>query len=1395
VVISQVYGGGGNAGATLKNDFIELFNRGSAAVDVTGWSVQYASSTGTTWQVTSLLGPALIPPGQYYLIQEGAGTGGTVDLPTPDRIGSINMSGTAGKVALVNSVLALSGACPVAGVQDFVGYGTANCSETSPTPLLSNTTAALRAGLGCTDTDNNAADFAAGAPNPRNSASPATPCVGPLTITTSSPLPQATVNQPYGVTFAASGGTGTGYVFSQAGGTLPPGLSLTDAALSGTPTTTTGSPFTFTIQVTDSGAGIAQKVFQLAVDPAPVCNPTFTIAEIQGSGDTSPQAGHIVTTSGIVTGVKSNGFFIQMADPGDGDPTTSDGVFVFTSSVPPATAAVGSDVCVIGTVQEFIPGADPFSPAVTEIGFVSNTFRISTGNPLPPAVGLTAADTDPGGGIDQLEKYEGMRVHVDSLTVSAPTQGSVNEPSATSTSNGVFYGVITGAARPFREPGIEAPDPLPLPGIPRFDGNPERLRVDTDGLVGAMRLEVTSGAVVTGLTGPLDYSFRTYTIDPDPATPPIVTGNIAAVPLADPGPTKFTVAAYNVERFFDTVNDADTDDAVLTPTAFNERLNKLSLVVRDLMRTPDILGLEEVENLTTLQSIAEKINADAVAAGDADPDYVAYLEEGNDIGGIDVGFLVKSSRIGVLEVTQIGKDATYINPNNSEAELLNDRPSLLIRALVSRPEGATAFAVTVIVSHLRSLSGVDDPDDGNRVRTKRRAQAEFLADFVQSRQAASPGERLILVGDFNAFQFNDGYVDSMGTIKGTPTPASQVTLASSDVVNPDLVNLVETVPASERYSFTFDGNAQVLDHVLVSANLLGRVAHTEFVRTDADFPESLRNDPTRPERVSDHDPIVATFNLPAVTRTLAVTDPNPSDFLEPVTVTATVTSGGNPVTEGTVRFLDGSTEIAGPVALNAEGQASFSTSELLPGLHGITATYSGSESFVNSNFTTVHEVGTAPSQTVIVSSSNPSGFGQLVTFTATVTFGGRPVTGGLVQFTDGAAVLTNPIELDGAGRAVFATSGLSVGSHTITAHFAGTGPIPGSSGSVVQTVVAGLSVSDAFVLEGNTEATVLLFRVRLTPASATPVTVNVATADGSALAGSDYAAVHATLTFPPGVNQRNVLVPVAGDGTWEEDETLTLRLTGATNAGIADGEGVGTILNDDPLPAVQVGNVLVSEGDSGTMTAFFQVTLSAPSSRPVTVNLATADGTAVAGSDYTSFSGSLTIPAGTVRRPVAVSVQGDLISEPHEFFFLQATGATNAVIGNGRGIGIILNDDLLPLISVFDASTQEPVAGTVNMTFFVRLSAPSSQTVTVHFATADGTAVAGSDYVPASGILVFPPFETIRGVAVTVLADGEAEPTEEFTVNLSLPTNGQILRNSGVGLISDAGASRLSVSP
>ncbi len=194
VVISQVYGGGGNSGATYKNDFIELLNTGTEPVSLNGWSVQYASATGTGLFGSATPLSGTLQPGAYYLVQEAAGSGGTVSLPTPDATGSVSMSGTAGKVVLVQTTAGLGcngGSTPCTAEQlalivDLVGYGGANFYEgTGPTPVLTNATAALRKGAGCEDTNDNAADFETGSPAPRNTASPTHACATAPTVVVS----------------------------------------------------------------------------------------------------------------------------------------------------------------------------------------------------------------------------------------------------------------------------------------------------------------------------------------------------------------------------------------------------------------------------------------------------------------------------------------------------------------------------------------------------------------------------------------------------------------------------------------------------------------------------------------------------------------------------------------------------------------------------------------------------------------------------------------------------------------------------------------------------------------------------------------------------------------------------------------------------------------------------------------------------------------------------------------------------------------------------------------------------------------------------------------------------------------------------------------------------------
>ena len=250
---------------------------------------------------------------------------------------------------------------------------------------------------------------------------------------------------------------------------------------------------------------------------------------------------------------------------------------------------------------------------------------------------------------------------------------------------------------------------------------------------------------------------------------------------------------------------------------------------------------------------------------------MAYLAEGNDVGGIDVGFLVRSGRVTVGQVTQVGKDEPFVAPDGG-VELLNDRPPLVLEASVAGPGGL--LPITVVVNHLRSMIGIDDPADGPRVRAKRQAQAEYLAGLLQSLQQSDPAMRIVSVGDYNAFEFNDGLVDVVGTVRGVPAAADSVLLASDDLVNPDLTDLVQSLPPEERYSYIQDGSAQVLDHILVNGAALSRVSRFHYARSNADFPESLRFVAARAERLSDHDAPVAYFTFPGAPK-LTLNGPNP----------------------------------------------------------------------------------------------------------------------------------------------------------------------------------------------------------------------------------------------------------------------------------------------------------------------------------------------------------------------------------------------------------------------------------------------------------------------------------------------------------------------------------------
>ncbi|GAA0655193.1 endonuclease/exonuclease/phosphatase family protein [Kitasatospora atroaurantiaca] len=759
-VIAEVYGGGGNSGAVLKNDFIELANKGGAAFGLAGYSVQYISGTpGATskWGVTPLTGS--IAPGGRFLVAEAAGAGGTVDLPTADATGSLALSATSGTVALVEGTDPLT--CKTAAdcaadphVRDLVGFGTAVVHEGSASAAGTSNTTSVARGSALADTDDNAADLKAGAPTPTNS-------LGETSDT---------------------GGTSTG--------------------------------------PTEPGS--------------------IRIHDIQGTTRVSPKLGKTIAgVPGIVTGVRtygSKGFWIQ--DPNaDADPATSEGIFVYTGSAVP-TVAVGDSVLVTGKVGEYYPAYNGGGQSVTQLTNPSVTV-LSSGNAVPAPVVLSGADIPAayapdaaGGSIDGLtlqpgtyaldlyESLEGMNVQVGNVPVVQATD-KYNElwvdarcEDERSERGGVVY------------LGYDNP-------------NPGRLMVQSLTPVAQQPFPVANvGDRLTGTTaGPLDYNqFGGYTI---------AAGSIGAV--QDNGlkrevtsralPSEVSVATYNVEN--------------LDPSDSDEKFAQLAEGVVTNLRSPDVVTLEEIQDnngptndgTVDADATVAKFVAAIKAAGGPAYDWrsinpVDGKDGGEPGGNIRQVFLFNPERISfediaggdsttAVDVTGTGKWASLtaspgrIDPGN---EAWNSSRKPLV--------GQFRFhnkKIFVIANHFNSKGGDQGLDSRFQAPTRssevqRVKQATVEQAFVAKLLAADPDARVVSLGDFNDYQFSP----ALATL-------------TKDGVLRDLVN---DLPESQRYSYVYQGNSQVLDHILVSPAL--KHVKYDVVHINSEFAV----------QASDHDPQV-----------------------------------------------------------------------------------------------------------------------------------------------------------------------------------------------------------------------------------------------------------------------------------------------------------------------------------------------------------------------------------------------------------------------------------------------------------------------------------------------------------------------------------------------------------
>ncbi len=854
VVISQVYGGGGNNGATLKNDFIELFNRSASAVSLNGWSVQYASAGGTSFQATALPNVTL-QPGQYFLVQQAAGTGGTVNLPTPDKIGTLAMGGTAGKVVLA-SIASPVASATAASVLDLVAYGSGATpfEGAGPTPATSNTNAVFRAQGGCTDSDQNQSDFSAALAAPRNTASTFNVCGGvtpPLDKPIVPVCPDANVTAGSAARFSVTASDLDSVVNAAAiSGNWPAAFTLGTF----TAATVDGGVATQEIEVSSSVAGgsynlnlaWANNEAQSASCTIKVVAAGFTpIYDIQGSGASSPMANATVSTGGIVTYLAPTGFYLQDRN-GDGNPSTSDGIFVYTATQP--TVSVGQEVKLSGQVAEFVSG----NSTITQLKSISGLTTISSGHAITPTViDLSTLATG------ALEAYEGMLV-----TLAGPVMVQQNYFLGR-------YGQLTLAAggRLLNPTNVMRPGPDALDMAKRnlaraiiLDDNSS---VQNPAVVPFMGedLTVRAGDTIESLTGVIDYGLATasatgasmYRLQPvgmpvfERSNPrsysaPVLGGNIS-------------IASANVLNYFTTFINGQTASGETNQgcslggaisaancrgannaTEFGRQRAKIVASLSTI--NADVVGLMEIQNNgnVALLNLVDGLNA-VLGSGT----YAAAplpADTGDD--AIRVAMIYKPAKLKLVAGATL-----------SDSHPVNNRPTY-----AQGFQAANGERFAVVVNHLKSKScssaagaNADQGDLQGCYNANRILQAKQLRSFLPTVQAAAGTQDVVLLGDFNAYAQED--------------PIAELTAGGAIV---DLVGKFDP----EHYSYVFDGFAGRLDHGFGTASIAPKISYATSWHINADEPLVLdyNNEFNPPAyyqptafKSSDHDPMLMGLNL------------------------------------------------------------------------------------------------------------------------------------------------------------------------------------------------------------------------------------------------------------------------------------------------------------------------------------------------------------------------------------------------------------------------------------------------------------------------------------------------------------------------------------------------------
>ena len=535
---------------------------------------------------------------------------------------------------------------------------------------------------------------------------------------------------------------------------------------------------------------ILLSLFQFSILTLAISQKEFSIAQIQGENSISPLLNdQVIVNEVVVTAINRDILYVQSTTE-DNNPRSSEGILVDWDDA--TDFDINDIVRITGTVREFDNNTAIQAQTISKLG--ENSI---------PVIPIEINDNFPGPNlqsINALEFAEGQLVSFTDMLITGPSIGS-------------DLAYISGATtRPLREPGAEFPG---INGLPVWDGNPEVFFFVPDGLGLASNAFLHADMKITGTGIIVEEEFNyalypiAYTISEE--------NNIPATTA--PTESEFNIGCLNTLFL-------EKEDS-----SYELRLQKIADYIQDVLRTPDIIALQEVGGEQEFEDLVDILNVQTGAT------YSALSI--NPTGSINNGYLVQAT-FTVQNVEALGTTQSF------DGGSLHDRPPLLLEGFINTENGEQPLSVLNL--HQRSLSGITG-SNSDFVRRKRNAQAISVSQMVSDLQEEN--KEIVVVGDFNAYQFSDGYVDVVNQIAGTPSLGAQFPL-SPQGVSP-LINISATFPPEdERYSFVFRGNAQMLDHCLVSDSPELVVSNFQYGRGNCDYPESMLALEV-PFRATDHD--------------------------------------------------------------------------------------------------------------------------------------------------------------------------------------------------------------------------------------------------------------------------------------------------------------------------------------------------------------------------------------------------------------------------------------------------------------------------------------------------------------------------------------------------------------